>query len=410
MYTSTRNVMPADCAIVLVQNSVGQFMGTKSKYPVFVYEIPKIRLRQVRANIKRYGVVHLTPLRSGSSADFMEGSTGAMLSPICDTSTLKKSENKQQEETTSDPSLERIRRDIDSFEQKSLKDSFSISTEYPEGEYNVMESSKDAELSTTIDPNNNSTELSQGNEGNVSPVNSAHNTDHQGKWTENEQQLPDGGPVNSEQLTDAETQDVYEEENYEATGPVNSEIITKNAVGGLNIGGTGAEHEGDTSTGIVNSANLANSGGLDDEEVPQEDVKSVVRIDTSKLNSYKLFSSEDENVGDTMPKNDHVSNVTGSTVVFTESGVSDPDRTFVEQDNTPDTTDDDKTVVASSGNSDSDKKNDDKDNTGCSSNPVDEDQTVDASSGNSNSEKKNDDKEYTGRSSNPVDDDQGNYE
>ena len=158
----SQNVMPADCAIVLVQNSVGQFMGTKSKYLVFVYEIPKIRLCQVRANIKRYGVVHSTPLRSGSSADFMEGSIGAMLSPICDTSTSKKLENKQQEETTSDPSLERIRRDIDSFEQKLLKDSCSISTEYPEGEYNVMERSKDAELSTTIDPNNNSTELSQG--------------------------------------------------------------------------------------------------------------------------------------------------------------------------------------------------------------------------------------------------------
>ena len=175
----SQNVMPADCAIVLVQNSVGQFMGTKSKYPVFVYEIPKIRLRQVRANIRRIGLVHSTPLRSGSNAEFMEGSIGAMLSPICDTSTSKKSENIQQEDTKSDPSLERIRRDIDSFEKKSLKDSCSLSTEYPEGEFNVMESSKDADLSTTIDPNNNSTEISNEKDVDGSPVNSAP-TDQQG--------------------------------------------------------------------------------------------------------------------------------------------------------------------------------------------------------------------------------------
>ena len=218
----SQNVMPADFAIVLVQNSVGQFMGTKSKYLVFVYEIPKIRLRQVRANIRRFDLVHSTPLRSGSNAEFMEGSIGAMLSPICDTSTSKKSENIQQEDTKSDPSLERIRRDIDSFEKKSLKDSCSLSTEYPEGEFNVMESSKDADLSTTIDPNNNSTEISHEKDVDGSPVNSAP-TDQQGKDRNNEQQETEVSSVNSEELADEETQDEYEDAQDKATGPVDSD-------------------------------------------------------------------------------------------------------------------------------------------------------------------------------------------
>ena len=485
----SQNVMPADCAIVLVQNSVGQFMGTKSKYPVFVYEIPKIRLRQVRANIRRFGLVHSTPLRSGSNAEFMEGSIGAMLSPICDTSTSKKSENIQQEDTKSDHSLERIRRDIDSFEKKSLKDSCSLSTEYPEGEFNVMESSKDADLSTTIDPNNNSTEISQEKGVDVSPVNSATtnqqredtNKDQQGhevssvnsetkqdeeseynyedaqdettdplksKTNENkgmttnsEQQLRAGSPVNSEELSDEETEDAYQDAYYDTNGSVNSEILPTNADVGVNIGGTGIEHDENGTSGIVNSATLTQSGGLNGEEFPNENRKTVVSIDDSKLNSCKLFSSEDEIVGETMRKHElngtastvvftesgvsdrdktlvehdetmtkHESNGTASTVVFTKSGVSDPDRTFVEPNDTPDTTDEDKTIVGSSGNSDSDKRNDDKEDTSCNSSPVTEEQSVLASSGNPEADNKKDDEQYTGHISNPVDAEEENYE
>ena len=485
----SQNVMPADCAIVLVQNSVGQFMGTKSKYPVFVYEIPKIRLRQVRANIRRFGLVHSTPLRSGSNAEFMEGSIGAMLSPICDTSTSKKSENIQQEDTKSDPSLERIRRDIDSFEKKSLKDSCSLSTEYPEGEFNVMESSKDADLSTTIDPNNNSTEISNEKDVDGSPVNSAptdqqgkdrnnkkhetevssvnseeladeetqdeyedaqdeangpvdsENTDNKGMKTDSQQQLTEGSPVNSEELTDEETEDAYQDAYYDTNGSVNSEIVNKNANLGLNIGGTGTEPDENGTSRIVNSATLAQSVGLDASELPKEDCESVVRIDHSKLNSCKLFSSEDEMVCETLRKQEsngtgstvvftesgvsdadrtlvehdetmrkHEANGTDSTVDFTESGVSDPNRTFVEPNDTPDTTDEDKTIMGSSENSDSDKINDDKEDNGCSSSPITEEQSVLASSGNPEADNKNDDEEYTGRSSNPVDAEEGNYE
>ena len=61
-----------------------------------------------------------------------------------------------------------------------MKDSCSLSMEYPEGEFNVMESSKDADLSTTIDPNNNSTEISNEKDVDGSPVNSAP-TYQQGK-------------------------------------------------------------------------------------------------------------------------------------------------------------------------------------------------------------------------------------
>ena len=209
----------------------------------------------------------------------------------------------------------------------------------------------------------------------------------------------------------------------------------------MNIGGTGTEPDENGTSRIVNSATLAQSGGLDAEELPKEDRKSVVRIDDSKLNSCKLFSSEDEMVCETMRKHEsngtastvvftesgvsdadrtlvehdetmrkHESNGTDSTVVFTESGVSDPNRTFVEPNDTPDTTDEDKTIVGSSGNSDSDKRNDDKEDTACSSSPITEEQSVLASSGNPEADNKNDDEEYTGRSSNPVNAEEGNYE
>ena len=38
------NVTAVDCPIVLIQNSSGQFLGTKTKYPVFVGDLPKVKL------------------------------------------------------------------------------------------------------------------------------------------------------------------------------------------------------------------------------------------------------------------------------------------------------------------------------------------------------------------------------
>ena len=163
------------------------------------------------------------------------------------------------------------------------------------------------------------------------PVDS-ENTENKGMKTDSQQQLTEGSPVNSEELTDKETEDAYQDAYYDTNGSVNSEILTKNADVSLNIGGTGTEPDENGTSRIVISATLAQSVGLDAAELPKEDCKSVVRIDDSKLNSCKLFSSEDEMVCETMRKQE--SNGTASTVVFTESGVSDADRTLVEHNET----------------------------------------------------------------------------
>ena len=80
------NVTAVDCPIVLIQNSSGQFLGTKTKYPVFVGDLPKVKLPRKRKNKKTNVIKHSMPLRKEKTSGEKFGSADEILCPIVDVS------------------------------------------------------------------------------------------------------------------------------------------------------------------------------------------------------------------------------------------------------------------------------------------------------------------------------------
>ena len=80
------NVAAIDCPIVLVQNSCGQFLGTKTKCPVFVGNVPKITFPKKPRNRKPVAIKHSTPLRNEDAEEKVFGSGQEILSPIAEKS------------------------------------------------------------------------------------------------------------------------------------------------------------------------------------------------------------------------------------------------------------------------------------------------------------------------------------
>ena len=78
------NVTAVDCPIVLIQNSLGQFLGTKTKYPVFVGDLPKVKLPRKHKNKKTNVIKHSMPLRKEKTSGEKFGSADEILSPIVD--------------------------------------------------------------------------------------------------------------------------------------------------------------------------------------------------------------------------------------------------------------------------------------------------------------------------------------
>ena len=80
------NVTALDCPIVLVQNSYGQFLGTKTKYPVFVGDLPKVKFPKKLKVKKGTTIVHSKPVRNNNLNAEKFGSSQQILSPILDES------------------------------------------------------------------------------------------------------------------------------------------------------------------------------------------------------------------------------------------------------------------------------------------------------------------------------------
>ena len=148
----SRPVAPITCGIVLVQDSSGNFLGTKTKNPVYIGLVPKISLPDpnfIRTKLHeiRYQSTPNRPIRSQNES-FRK--FGGGISPIVEQSSCKSKANKAvvarqnrlAEDTSSSTSASTslLRRNIRDFEEQNLSQTAETNEE-------------DNDLSTTIDPN-----------------------------------------------------------------------------------------------------------------------------------------------------------------------------------------------------------------------------------------------------------------
>ena len=148
----SRSVAPITCQIVIMQDASGNFLGTKTKNPVYIGLVPKILLPDPNfIRSKLHEIRHQsTPNRPIRSQNESFRQFGAGISPIVDMGSRKSRCNKEvvarqnllAEESSSSTSASTslMRRQISTFEQHN----FSQNTE---------QSDETNDLSTTIDPN-----------------------------------------------------------------------------------------------------------------------------------------------------------------------------------------------------------------------------------------------------------------
>ena len=144
------NVTAIDCPIVLVQNSSGQFLGTKTKYLVFVGNLPKITFPKTKRSksMKVTELQHSMPLRDVEESDKNFGTGQEILSPIGGKQEINSGEVAPTD-NSKDTDMAAVRKSVQIFEEANLSTTVdegnsktndcSMSTEYPE--HNVMESS-----------------------------------------------------------------------------------------------------------------------------------------------------------------------------------------------------------------------------------------------------------------------------
>ena len=140
------NVTAVDCPIVLVQKSSGEFLGTKTKCPVFVGDLPKIKFpRKPRAK-KTTVLKHSTPVRNTDVTPTEFGQE--ILSPIVEKSS-KEGDEENETCTEDDSDTKKVREDVRNFETANLSTTVDGGTTFDGGttvdgsttEHNVMESS-----------------------------------------------------------------------------------------------------------------------------------------------------------------------------------------------------------------------------------------------------------------------------
>ena len=151
------NVAAVDCPIVLVQNSCGQFLGTKTKCLVFIGNVPKITFPKKLKNKKLVAIKHSTPLRNEDTEEKVFGSGQEILSPIAEKSGNSSIEH-DHTYSSDDKETEKIREEVRDLEEANFsttvdegnmqKEEGSMSTEFPE--HNVMESSVDLALRSDV--------------------------------------------------------------------------------------------------------------------------------------------------------------------------------------------------------------------------------------------------------------------
>ena len=148
----SRPVAPITCGIVLVQDASGNFLGTKTKNPVYIGLVPKISLPDpnvIRSKLHkiRHQSTPNRPIRSQNEA-FRQ--FGGGISPIVEMGSRKSQANKEvvarqnllgeDSSSSTSASTSLLRRHISKFEQQNLSQ--------------TAENSEEAnDLSTTIDPN-----------------------------------------------------------------------------------------------------------------------------------------------------------------------------------------------------------------------------------------------------------------
>ena len=147
------NVTTLDCPIGLVQNSYGQFLGTKTKYLVFVGDLPKVKFPKKLKAKKCARIVLSTPVQNNNLNAVKFGSSQQILSPILDESG-RSAINHDHTYSVEDEETKKLREEVRQFKEANLsttvdevvnkKNTRSMSTEFPK--YNVMESSVDGSL------------------------------------------------------------------------------------------------------------------------------------------------------------------------------------------------------------------------------------------------------------------------
>ena len=124
----SRNVKPIDCPIVLVQRMNDRFLGTRTKTPVFVGTVPRIKLTVKRSETSH--ITHSTPARN------TEGSSKQLEKLMCEVmSPIVQEENVQAIHADHNYSFDgHTNTHIESsLEFTNLDCKKSMSTEYPEG-------------------------------------------------------------------------------------------------------------------------------------------------------------------------------------------------------------------------------------------------------------------------------------
>ena len=131
----SQNVRPTECPIVLVQNEDGSFLGTRTKKPVFIGDVPRIRL-----TVKKHDTQHITHStlvrkRSGNEKEF-QPLASEIFSPIVEKDKVQSvhSDHSYSVDSKTNKVGESSGEFID------LVDKHSMSTEYPEE--SVVEPSK----------------------------------------------------------------------------------------------------------------------------------------------------------------------------------------------------------------------------------------------------------------------------
>ena len=159
----SRPVVPITCGIVLVQDSSGNFSGTKTKNPVYIGLVPKISLPDPNViRSKLHQIRHQsTPNRPMRHPNEAYRKFGGGLLPIVENNPRKSEVNKEViarkdllgEDTSSSTSasMSLLRLNIHQFEEQNLSQT---------GETNEEEK----DLSTTIDPNEAFVEHTQQND------------------------------------------------------------------------------------------------------------------------------------------------------------------------------------------------------------------------------------------------------
>ena len=315
----SRAVAPITCGIVLVQDSSGSFLGTKTKNPVYIGLVPKISLPD--PNVIR-GKLHeltqqSTPIRPMEQNHKAFRKFGGGLSPIVEKTDRKSLPNKEvvarqdrlgeQSSSSSSASTSILRCKIQEFEETNL----SQTTDGKEDEN---------ELTTTYDPNEISAEDGQRNDIETSHDQEQTETSVTKEESEEMSETLDVGETDRSTLDennskeDNETSTITGEDDKMVTADVigyNDDNVQKenNAVGQNNEDDIDGEDQNEIERTTKQSNDLGQTNETDNTDEKQNDVddakiiskvnKSASELQTSNVNTRS--NEKGDNSDDIIP-------------------------------------------------------------------------------------------------------------